>query len=290
MKNVIALLLLAAPLTHAQGVATAYDHEEVAPGIYRLAGADGAWGGGGIGLMVGDEYVVLIDNGIFPTGEILMNKVQSLAGRPADFIINTHAHGDHTGANALFANDGTIIVAHDKLRSRMKDDARQNSGPGALPIITFSNEVTFHINDQEAFVFHVDDAHTDGDAAILFRQANVIAPGDIVFRGLFPFIDLDSGGSVAGFKRAMQHLIDMADDETKFISGHGAVATKTGLEADLAMLNDAERLVKALVNKGMSADDIVAANPLAPYHDEYSWNFITTEVMTRTLIRSLTTD
>ncbi len=290
MKKLLAVLLLAASFAQAQDSAITYDHEVVAPGIYRLTGADGQFAGGGVGLLTGEEYVVLIDDGLFPTGEALLAKVLELAGRPADFIINTHVHGDHTGANQLFASNGAIIVAHDNLRKRMQADAEQNAGPGALPIITFSDEVTFHINSQEAFVFHIDDAHTDGDAAILFREANVIASGDIVFRGLFPFIDLDSGGSVAGFKNALRKLISMADDKTRFISGHGPIATRAGLEADLAMLIDAEARVKALLDKSMSADDIVAANPLASYHDQYSWGFITTEIMTRTLIRSLTTD
>lgn len=290
MKKRLAMLVIAAPLAYAQDTEITYDHEVVAPGIYRLIGADGQFAGGGVGLLTGDEYVVLIDDGLYPTGQALLAKVEELAGRPADFIINTHAHGDHTGANQLLASNGAIIVAHDNLRKRMQADENQNTGPGALPVITFSNEVTFHVNGQEAFVFHVDSAHTDGDAAILFREANVIAPGDIVFRGLFPFIDLDSGGSVEGYKRAMQRLIDMADNDTRFISGHGPIATRAGLETDLAMLTDAEARVKALLDQGMTADDIVARNPLASYHDQYNWGFITTERMTRTLIRSLTTD
>ena len=172
----------------------------------------------------------------------------------------------------------------------METDPQQNTGPGALPIITFSDEMTFYVNGQEAYVFHIPTAHTDGDAAIFFRDANVIAPGDLLFRGLFPFIDLDSGGTVAGYEAGMQKLIDLANDKTKFISGHGPVGTRDGLKQDLAMLVDAEARVKVLVDKGMSEEEIVAANPLAVYHDDYNWSFITTERMTRTLIRSLTTD
>jgi len=118
----------------------------------------------------------------------------------------------------------------------------------------------------------------------------VIASGDLLFRGLFPFIDLDSGGDVSGYKTGMQQLIDMADDETKFITGHGPVATRTDVQQDLDMLIDAEARVKVLIDKGMSEEEIVAANPLSLYHDDYNWGFITTERMTRTLIRSLTTD
>ena len=141
---------------------------------------------------------------------------------------------------------------------------------------------------QEAYVFHIPSAHTDGDAAILFREANVIAPGDLVFRGIFPYIDLDNGGNVAGFIAGMERLIGMSDDETKFISGHGPLGTRAELQQDLTMLKDAASSVKALIDKGMDAEQIVAANPLAKYHDEYNWRFITTERMTKTLIRSLT--
>jgi len=291
MKKLALLLMLAAPLASAQDwMATSFEHTEVSPGIYMLTGADGKMSGGGIGLLTGDEYVVLIDDSFTPLGPALLEKIKELAGRPADFIINTHAHGDHTGSNQFHAEHGAIIVAHDNLRSRMANDPNQNTGPGALPIITFSEEMTFHVNGQEAYVFHVATAHTDGDAAILFREANVIASGDLLFRGLFPFIDLDSGGDVAGYKAAMQKLIDMSNDETKFISGHGPVATRAGVQQDLAMLVDAEARVKALLDKGMSEEEIVAANPLEIYHDDYNWGFITTERMTRTLIRSLTTD
>jgi glyoxylase-like metal-dependent hydrolase (beta-lactamase superfamily II) len=255
-----------------------------------LRGTDSKFPAGGTNLLVGDEYVVLIDDGFAPLGPVLLEKIEELAGRAADFIINTHAHGDHTGANQYLAEHGAVIVGHDNLRSRMKDDPQQNTGPGALPIVTFSDEMTFHVNGHEAYVFHLPTAHTDGDAAILFRQANVIATGDILFRGLFPFIDLDSGGNVHGYMAAMQKLIDMANDETKFMPGHGPVASRADVQQDLDMLRDGEARVKALIDKGMSEEEIVAANPLSIYHDDYNWGFITTERMTRTFIRSLTTD
>lgn len=291
MRKFYLLLLMAAPLTFAQDwMATSFEHVEVTPGIYMLTGADGKMAGGNIGLLIGEEYIVLIDDGFTPLGPELHKTISELAGRPADFLINTHAHGDHTGSNQFLSEQGTIIIAHDKLRRRMENDPNQNTGPGALPVITFSDAMTFHVNNQEAFVFHVSDAHTDGDAAILFRDANVIATGDIVFRGLFPFIDLDSGGSVAGYKAAMQRLIEMADDETRFITGHGPVADRSDIETDLDMLRDAEARVAALMQDGMNEEQIVKANPLSLYHDDYNWGFITTERMTRTLIRSLQTE
>jgi glyoxylase-like metal-dependent hydrolase (beta-lactamase superfamily II) len=281
MRLLVTLLFLA-PLALAQEAPEPIEHTELADGIYMLHTV------GSVGLLVGDEYVVMIDDSLRQVGDQVVAKAEELAGRPVDFVINTHVHGDHVGANETLADTGAIIVAHDNIRKRMLDDAELNTGPGALPVITFSDEVTFHVNGMEAYVFHLPAAHTDGDAAILFREANVIAPGDIVFRGIFPFIDLDNGGTVSGYMAAMQQLIDMADEDTKFISGHGPAATRAGLEQDLAMLKDAGSLVKALIDKGMDAEEIVATNPLAGYHDQYNWRFITTERMTRTLIRSLT--
>lgn len=291
MKRLALLLLLTAPMASAQDwMATSFEHIEVSPGIYMLTGADGKMSGGNITLVTGDELIVLIDDSFKPLGPALLEKIQALAGRPADFIINTHAHGDHTGSNQFLNEHGALIFAHDKLRSRMEGDPQQNTGPGALPIITFSDELTFHLNGQEAYVFHIPTAHTDGDAAILFRDADVIVSGDLLFRGLFPFIDLDSGGSVSGYEAGMRSLLNMSTNETKFISGHGPVSTRADFQKDLDMLIDAEARVKVLVDKGMGEEEIVAANPLAVYHDDYNWGFITTERMTRTLIRSLTTD
>ena len=288
MRTIVLLVLAATSVAGAAD--NPFEATELAPGIFMLAGSGDEFVGGGVGLLVGEEYVVLIDDVIVPTAPQLLEKVQEIAGRPVDFVINTHVHGDHVGGNEQAAKNGAIIVAHDNLRRRMEADPELNTGPGALPVITFSDNVTFHVNGQQAFVFHVANAHTDGDAVIHFRDANVIAAGDISFRGIFPFIDLDSGGSVAGYKAAMRRVIEIADDETKIITGHGPAGTRAGLEQDLAMLVDAEARVKALVDQGLTMDEIVAANPLADYHDEYNWAFITTERMTRTLIRSLTTD
>lgn len=283
MRLLLAFLFVA-PLALAQETPEPITHTEVSDGIYMLHTI------GSVGLLVGDEYVVMIDDSLRQRGDQLVAKAEELAGRPVDFLINTHVHGDHVGANETLADSGAIIVAHDNIRKRMRGDAELNTGPGALPVITFSDNMTFHVNGLEAYVFHLPAAHTDGDAAILFREANVIAPGDIVFRGMFPYIDLDNGGTVSGYRAAMQHLIAMADEETKFISGHGPVGTRAGVQQDLDMLTDAEARVKALIDKGMSEEEIVAANPLSIYHDGYNWSFITTERMTRTLIRSLTTD
>jgi glyoxylase-like metal-dependent hydrolase (beta-lactamase superfamily II) len=156
-----------------------------------------------------------------------------------------------------------------------------------LPVVTFADEVTFHVNGQQAHVFHVAAAHTDGDAVIHFRDANVIDAGDLHFNYMFPFIDLDSGGSVSGFIAGQRRIIAMADDETRIIPGHGPLASKADLQASVDMLVDARDRVEALVLEGKSEEEVLAANPLADYHDTWNWGFITTEKMTQTLYRSL---
>ena len=298
MRRTVLLMLMLAPFALADEHANPFAAVEVAPGIYQIGNTNEDFAvnqredfvGGGVGLLIGDEYVVLIDDVMEPTVPQLVAKAEELAGRPIDFVINTHAHGDHVGGNVYVSEQGALVVSHDKLRERMKGNPQLDTGPGALPVITFSDRMTFHVNGEKAVAIHVPDAHTDGDAIIHFVNANVIAAGDLSFRGMFPFIDLDSGGTVAGFKAGLQQLIDMADEDTKFITGHGPVGTRAGLARDLAMLEDAEARVKALIDKGMNEEEILAANPLADYHDEYNWFFITTERMTQTFIRSLTQD
>lgn len=295
MRHLGLLVLLIAPAVCAQEETNPFVAVEVAPGIYQIGNTKEGFAleepadfiGGGVGLLVGDEYVVMIDDVLESTAPALVAKAEEIAGRPIDFVINTHAHGDHVGGNVYVSEKGTIVVSHDKLRERMRGNEQLNTGPGALPVVTFSNRMTFHVNGEQAVAIHVPDAHTDGDAIIHFVNANVIAAGDLSFRGLFPFIDLDSGGTLDGYIAGMELLIEMGDKDTRYLTGHGPVATRAGLEEDLAMLKDGKSRVKALMDKGVSEEDILAANPLADYGETYSWFFITTERMTKTFIRSL---
>ncbi len=279
------MLVLTIPAT-AQELATTIRSIEVVSGIYMLEGVDGF--SSNMGLLVGEDHVLLIDDGMAPITASLMAKVQDLAGRPADFLVNTHAHGDHVGSNATLAENGTIVFAHDNLRKRLVEKPEAAGGPAGLPVVTFADAVTFHVNGHEAYVFHVANAHTDGDAVIHFPDLNVIDAGDLFFNYMFPFIDLDSGGSVAGYKAGQQQIIDMASDDTAIIPGHGPLASKADLQIALDMLFDAEARVKKLVDAGMSLEEVLAENPLADYHERWTWFFITTERMTTMLYRSLT--
>ncbi len=283
--------LISALSAHAQEAANPFTSKEVSPGIHVIYGAGEKFVGGNVSVMVGEEHVVLIDDAMVPTAPALISAVEKIADRPIDFVINTHYHGDHTGGNAQLANDGTLVVAHDNLRKRLLEKPEDAGGAAGIPVITFSETLTFHVNGKIAKVFHLPRAHTDGDGAIHFPEANVIHAGDVLFNGIFPYIDLDAGGSVAGFIAAQQKVIDMADDDTLVLAGHGdPVASKADVERNLAVLKDGRKRVKALVDQGMSEDEVLAANPLADYHDEYNWSFITTERMTRTHFRDLTSE
>ncbi len=278
--------VLLALSSRAQDVATEVKVTEVAPGVYMLNGANGF--SSNMGLLVGNDHVVLVDDGMAPITADLMATVDELAGRPIDFIVNTHLHGDHVGSNATLAENGAVIFAHHNIRKRLVEDPSSAGGERGLPVVTFADGVTFHVNGQEAHVFHVVKAHTDGDAAVHLMGSDVIIAGDLHFNYSFPFIDLDSGGTVGGFIAGQRKLLEMADDDTVIIPGHGDVASKADLQAAVDMLEDAQARVEALVLEGMTADEVVEANPLADYHDTWNWGFIYTERMTRTLYRSLT--
>jgi glyoxylase-like metal-dependent hydrolase (beta-lactamase superfamily II) len=287
MKNKILLVLctfLFAVAATAQEGEISFKSTELAPGLYMLEG-QGGFAGGNLGLITGDDGVVLIDDGLEPLVAVTVAAIESLTGDPVDFVINTHAHGDHTGANEVLHGKGATVVAHDNLRRQMVKDG---SNRAALPELTFADAVTFHLNGHTARVFHVANAHTDGDSVIHFPEVNIIHTGDVLFNKLFPFIDLDSGGSVDGFIAAQKEIIAIADDETKIIPGHGVLANKADLQAAADMLEDAQARVKALVDAGKSQEEVLAENPLADYADGWDWGFINAERMTATIYRSLT--
>lgn len=289
MKRTIFLVLSTAILgatATAQDSGISFKSTELAPGIFMLEG-QGGFTGGNLGLLVGDDGVVLIDDGMPNVSAEMIAAIEKLTDEPVNFLINTHAHGDHTGGNAAFGGRGATIVAHDNLRKTLLADTEFPRG--GLPELTFDDSVTFHLNGQTAYVFHIPGAHTDGDAGIHFTEANVIHTGDVMFNRLFPFIDLDGGGTVDGFIAGQQKILSLANDASKIIPGHGPLASKADLKAAVDMLIDAKARVKKLVDAGKSKDEVLAANPLSSY-DSWSWDFITTARMTETLYRSLATE
>jgi glyoxylase-like metal-dependent hydrolase (beta-lactamase superfamily II) len=258
---------------------------ELSPGIFMVEGV-GGFGGGNMAVLVGASYVAMIDDSMTPLAPSLLAHVTDTAGRPINFMINTHVHGDHTGGNAHFAESGTVIFAHDNIRKRLAENPDAAGGPGGLPVVTFADGVNFHLDGIEARVIHLPAAHTDGDAIIHFPNANVIHSGDVLFHDLFPFIDLDNGGTVDGFIAGQEAILALADDDTQIIPGHGTLTNKAGLMEDLEVLKQGRQKVRDLLMDGMSEEQVLAANPLAEFNSR-NWAFITTERMTQTLYRDL---
>jgi len=253
--------------------------EKVAGSVYMLSGV-GAFTGGNIGLSIGDDGVAMIDNGVPALLEVLKAEVAKSTDKSIDYLINTHAHGDHTGNNVYYGGDGSRIVSHRNLRRSLVNSDTQEKG---LPVITFSDQMTLHINDDAARIIHYANAHTDGDAIVVFENANVIHTGDIMFNGLFPFIDAKSGGTVPGAINALTAIAELCNDETKVIPGHGSLASKADVLSNVNMLETGFNNVKALVADGQSNEEIHAAKPLADF-ESFSWGFIDSERMVNQLI------
>ena len=273
---------------------TAFAHEKpslsfkttkVTDTLYMLSG-EGGFTGGNVALSIGDDGVAMIDNGLSSVLEILKAEIAESTDQEIDYMINTHVHGDHIGNNHAFGDDGALIVSHENLRdSLVKKDVKEGkkSKRTQLPILTFNDRMTIHINGDAAKITHFEHAHTDGDAVIYFEKDNVLHTGDILFNGLFPFIDNINGGSLDGVIAALEGIANMVNNEAKIIPGHGPLASKVDVVKTFNMLKDARALVKAMVNDGKSDKDILAANPLAKYQS-YNWDFISTEKMTQQVL------
>ena len=253
----------------------------VADGIYMLVGQ----GAGNIGVSVGDDGVFLIDDQYAPLTAKIKAAVAKLSGRPVRFVINTHWHGDHTGGNENLAREGTVVVAHDQVYERMTrenflsafNDKVPPSPKAALPVISFNETVTFHLNGHDIHAVHVEHAHTDGDSIVLFRAANVIHTGDVWFNGLYPFIDSDGGGSLDGMIAAVDVILKLANEQTRIIPGHGPLGDRKGLEAYRKFLVDARERVGKLLQQGKTLDEIRAAKPLADYEETLGKGFLSTD-------------
>jgi glyoxylase-like metal-dependent hydrolase (beta-lactamase superfamily II) len=262
----------------------------VGPGVHMLIGQ-----GGNIGVSSGTDGVFVIDDQYAPLTEKIVAAIRGFSDEPIRFVVNTHWHGDHVGGNENMGKMGALIVAHDNVRQRMSVEQVMEalgrtvppSPEEALPVVTFNETVTFHLNGDELHVFHVPHAHTDGDAIIHFRGANVIHMGDTFFNGTYPFIDIGSGGDVNGMIAAADQVLAIADDETKIIPGHGALATRGNLERFRAVLALARTRVAAAIADGSTLDEIKAANLMADHDEAWGQAFINPERFVEFVYQSL---
>ena len=237
--------------------------QELAPGVAVLFGA-----GGNIGVSYGEDGTVLIDDQFAPLTGKIQSAVASLGAQPVKFLINTHWHFDHSGGNENLGKAGAIIMAHDNVRVRMAAGATvagnvvPPAAKVALPVITYAEGLKLHLNGEEVRVIHMPAGHTDGDSIIHWTKSNVIHMGDLFMLQIsFPFVDVGSGGDVRGFVAAADKVLAIANDQTKIIPGHGAIATKADLQNHRNMIATVIAKVEAAIKAGKALDQIKASRP-----------------------------
>jgi len=262
--------------------------EKVAGSVYMLTGA-----GGNIGVSVGEDGIVLVDDQYAPLAPKIETALRSITDKPVRFVLNTHYHGDHTGGNEHFGKSAPV-VAHENVRRRLNGEAigpdgkRPPVAKAALPVLTFNDSVTIHLNGEDVRAVHMPHGHTDGDSVIWFTQSNVIHMGDDFFNGAFPFVDIHNGGSVRGLITNIEKLLPQIPADAKVIPGHGTLSNAAGLRSYLDMLKKTLAIVEQGLAAGKTADQLKQEDALA---DWSSWGtgFIKADRWIDTLVQELGT-
>lgn len=253
--------------------------------------------GGNLGLSVGDDGVFLIDDQYVTNAEVNLAKIEQLAKGKPKYLINTHWHFDHAGGNDTFGKAGATIFASDNVRKRLTGEVKSESRgapavpapKAALPVVTFTAGIDFHLNGQTIRAIRAPlPAHTDGDTFIYFVEADVLHTGDTYMKNLYPFVDTGSGGTQAGFIAALTKILEVTGPKTRYIPGHGELATREDIEAALAMHKGARAAVEALVKAGKTLEEAVAAKPLTPWTPRFGkGGFVNEDVYTTVIYQEL---
>jgi glyoxylase-like metal-dependent hydrolase (beta-lactamase superfamily II) len=251
--------------------------QRLADTVYMLVGA-----GGNIGLSAGNDAVFMVDDQFAPLTPKIEAAIKRIDAKPVKFVLNTHWHFDHTGGNENLGKAGALIIAHENVRRRMSVEGfieflgmKTKPDPAiALPVITFTRDVNFHINGDDVHVYHVANAHTDGDAVVHFTKSDVIHMGDTFFNKMYPFIDTSSGGRVSGVIAAADRVLKQAGEATKIIPGHGPLANKADLKAYRDMLAKVSGRIRAQMRAGKTVAEVVASAPSAEYDAVWGKGFL----------------
>ena len=296
MKTIIALAgILVAGSALAQQRPPQFEMEikttKLGDNVYLLEGA-----GGNVAAFVWDEGVLLVDDKLAPASPAVKTAVAAITGKPIRFVVNSHWHRDHSGGNEALASDGSVIVAHENVRRRMSvegfiavfDRKVPASPTKALPVITFTRNVTFHLGGEEISVIHVDPAHTDGDSFVRFRKANVLHMGDCYLNGSFPVIDYSNGGIFTGIIAAADTALGMLDARTRIIPGHGPIANGQDLREWREMLTTIHERVKKAVASGRNLEQIKAQRPTKEWDERFPRSFVTSDHVVEEAYRAVT--
>jgi glyoxylase-like metal-dependent hydrolase (beta-lactamase superfamily II) len=259
--------------------------------LYVLEGA-----GGNVAVFVWDEGVLLVDDKLAPASPKVRAAVAAISAKPIRFVVNSHWHRDHSGGNEALATDGSIVVAHDNVRRRMSvegfiavfDRKSPPSPEKALPVVTFTRDLTFHLGGEEISVVHVDPAHTDGDSFVYFRTANVLHMGDCYLNGSFPVVDSSNGGVFTGLIDAADTALGMLDTSGRIIPGHGPVATGQDLRRWREMLATIDERVKRSVAAGRTLEQVKSERPTKEWDDRFPSSFVTSDHVVEEAYRAAT--
>jgi cyclase len=265
---------------------------KVGGNVYMLKGA-----GGNIGFSVGEDGIVLVDDQFAPLADKIKAALRSMTDKPVRFVINTHYHFDHIDGNASFQKDAPVI-AHDNVRKRLESggtpgnlaSVKQEMKPAAreaLPILTFSHDVTIHLNGEDIGVLHYPRGHTDGDSMIFFPESNVVHMGDDFVTYGFPFIDLAGGGGVDGMIVAAEYVIAKLPSDVKVIPGHGTVSTLDDVRKFADMLKETRGVTEKAIKEGKTLEQVKREKILEPW-SKWSGDFISTDAFIETLYNDLT--
>ncbi len=260
---------------------------KVGGNVYMLTGA-----GGNIAVLTGDDGVFMIDDQFAPLAPKIAEAIRVLSPKPVRFVLNTHYHMDHTGGNQFFGAQATII-AHDNVRKRLESGAKAfgrdfpPSPKAALPVITFDDRITLHLDGDDVRIIHYPDAHTDGDAIAYFPQSKVLHMGDEFFNGGYPIIDTENGGNVRGLIAAVDKTLPMIPDDVKIIPGHGPLGDKASLRAYGEMLEATSAAVEKELKAGKTAAQMKEANVLAPWNETWGKSFVKADRYIDELVASL---
>jgi len=280
MKSLLLIAILFASISSlsAQDKPVEFTTFQLSDTVYMLKGR-----GGNVGISTGEDGLYIIDDQIRPVTAGLLRAIRKISVKPIRFVLNTHYHADHTGGNEAIGSAGAVIIAHDNIRKRMTTEQisvfMQSTTPpypeAALPILTFNDRMSLHLNGETATAYYVANGHTDGDSIIHFPVSNVIHMGDMYFNTLYPYIDLDAGGSVQGLIVASDLALSLADESTRIIPGHGPLAMTEDLKIYRDYLVKATANVQELIDMDMDLKQIIAAEPTKEWDETLGKTWIT---------------
>lgn len=274
---VVVLFASANPL-YAEDKPIEFNTFQLSDTVYMIKGQ-----GGNVGVSDGADGLFIIDDQVRPVTRELLGEIRKISGKPIKFVVNTHYHEDHVGGNEAIGGAGAIIIAHDNIRQRMITEQvsifMNNTTPpyakDALPLVTFNDHMSLHMNGETVTAYHVAHGHTDGDSIIHFPVSNVIHMGDMFFNGLYPYVDLDAGGSIQGIVAAADLALTLADDSTRIIPGHGPLGVTDDLRNYRDYLVQAIANVQELIDQDMTLEQVIAEQPTKEWDEELGKIWIT---------------